>query len=231
MQVAMRLGPYWWKQLGKKRVGEIEIRKWSIYIPIFLGITLVTSLIFLLLLEMKIITVDEIAKNESNPFLPIVVLAIAATIIITSITTITCLLIVGIASVKALIATLRFRTIFGFSPPVTLEGQKAIQLAVDRILAFRAIARAKEYSREEVIIGIIKEIEDKIRSNVDCDLQAFGKAIVMHETRLSELEKSKKEAEKNYYEARDAACNSFLPIPFEVKKSFQDYFYSPKKVA
>lgn len=221
MQV--RLGPYWWKRFSEKKINDKEVWRWNRSGIIFLGITLVLALAGFYFLHANGI---EKVNHDPRAFLQVVPLFFI--VVIAAVISLACLTITGVALSKAIIASFRFRTIFGFSPPVTDEGHKAVQLAVDRVLSFLAIARAEKYLREKVVIKIIKEIQDDLRSKADCDLRALGEAIVMHETRLNELEKLKKAAEKNYYKTRDAAQEEFLPKPFVVRKSFKNYL--PKEM-
>lgn len=234
----MKLGRLWWKRLGEKKIEYIEekeIRKCVLHVLIFLGIAVVALGIFYTLGGYNILNLQKATehgfKHLAMFFVAIVlVVGVAMGFAVSAYY----LIVAGIALAKALIATYRFRTIFGFSPPVTDEGHKAVQLAVDRVLTFLAIARAKEYSHE-------KELVESIRANgraiSECEntenflggpLQNIGVLIARLECDLSKLEKSKRTAEKNYYKTRDAAQEEFLPKPFVVRKSFKDYL--PKEM-
>lgn len=223
MQVAMRLGPYWWKRLGEKYILQRHV--WGYFQ--FGSILTLTPITILVALYFSFSDIETSHLDETTIFITALCASIALAIEIVGIAFI---IIAGIALTKTMIATLRFKTVFGFSPPVTDEGHKIIQLAVDRILTFRAIAREEEYSREEKIIEAIRKNKIFVAGLIDNKgdyIRDVARNVVSLEQELGKLEKSKKKAEKNYYKARNTARNPFLPIPFMVK-DFKSYL--PKEV-
>lgn len=228
MQVAMRLGPYWWEKLGNKKVYNSTARQ-----CLLLGISLLGTAAVTWLGLISLVGVERYRSSTSNVkfiydliFILTVIFGLLGNTYLTG---------AGVVFVKSLIASLRFQTIFGFSPPVTDEGQRTVQLIVDRILSFRAIARAKEYMREEELVKIIQANRLKIANwgtpegLLEDPIRGVGTHVAQLEHKLGELKKPKKTAEKNYYEARDVARSSYLPLPFKVKESYKDYL--PKNVA
>lgn len=228
MQVAMRLGSYWWKRLEEKKVYNSTVRECTLWATYLLGIA---ALSFVGASYLKRIATTPLVNGIYRPGgLAVVALLLMILALMSSMFGIIFSAGAGVVFMRSLFATLRFRTIFSFSPPVTIEGQKAIQLAVDRILAFRAIARQKEYSREEELVEAIEEHGRVIAGSGHKETWInVAASIAQFEHELGELQESKREAERNYYRARDAARSHHLPFPFEVKKSFKDYL--PKKVA
>jgi hypothetical protein len=228
MQVAMRLSPYWWEKLGKKKVYNSTARQ-----CLLLGISLFGTAAVTWLGLISLVGVERYRSSTSNVksiydliFIFTVIFGLLGIAYLTG---------TGVVFVRTLVASLRFRTIFGFSPPTTDEGHETTQLIVDRILSFRAIARAKEYSRGEELLEIIRANRLKIakwgtaEGLLEDPIRGVGTLVAQLEHKLGELEKPKKTAEKNYYEARDAARSHYLPLPFVVRKSFKDYL--SKKVA
>lgn len=228
----MQLGQYWWKRLGEKKAYNSTVRKCAL-----LGISLFGTATVTWTGVVSLVSVERFQSSTPNVKSIYELISIYTVIfgLIFGLLGIACLTGAGVILVRTLFATLRFRTVFGFSPPATYEGQKAIQLAVDRVLTYRAIDRQRWYSGKEKIMESIRANRQAI---AECDnydrestaggpIQQIGTLVTQLEYELSKLEKGKNKAERRYYKTRDAARNPSLPIPFQVKDSFKEYL--PKK--
>lgn len=233
MQVAMRLGPYWWKRLGEKKLGEnntrfgLTIREHTLWAVSFLAIAVFS---FVGAFYFKGIAAIPLVNGIYRPGgLALVALLLMILALMSGVFCIFFSACAGVVFVRSLFATLRFRTIFGFSPPTTDGGRKAIKAIMERILTFRAVALDEEYMREEKSKEYMRTCGKAAvtRSDREVLLQSAGASIVAEEFNLGALGQAKERAKREYYRARNAARSPYLPLPFEVKESYKDYLPRP----
>lgn len=114
----------------------------------------------------------------------------------------------------AFVAIRRFKEIFCFLPPITPEGEKALKGSVHAELRRRARDLKSLYDREETLSSLM----------LGLSLPAAEIAPKEHELRA--LRGLIRQAKREFYRARDAACSQCLPISFEVPMSYKDYLRS-----
>lgn len=205
----MRLGAYWWKRLGEKKFGDRTVRCSAVSGSIFIGIA----------------TAAWVGLVGTGYYWPPEVRIICSILIYAAWLSGTMILAcAGFVLVRTLIATLRFRAIFGFSPSVTTEGYRALEAVIEGMLTLRAVALEREYKREEKALEYIRS-ERMVVDHSDGEklLQDIGGSIAGHEFDLSGLEPAKKKARRSFYRARNAARSPYLPLPFKVKESYKNY--------
>lgn len=227
----MQLGMYWWKKLREKKISngffpQEEVWRCNRNGAIFLGIAMTLAS-----LAIYIYRIYGINKITSHTFFGLSMIMLSAAVIVTTGGGIANLVAAGIALTRALVATHRFQKIFGFSPPVTDGGQKALESTIKCMLSIRARDLDEVYEREKKMLESIKNRVVYCVGTWDW-LKSVGISVTSAEHDLGNLEKEKKRAKKEFYSARDAARNLSLPLPYD-KSQLPDSYkeYLPKKAA
>lgn len=223
----MKLGAFWWKKLGEKKLYNSTVR-WSALLGIsFFG----TAGAVLLGLLSLIGTVERYRLSTSNVksvyhwiFIFTVIFCLLGIAYLTS---------AGFVFARALIITFFFRKIFGFMPPTTLEGVKTLQGAVDNYIRGKAKWLNEVYKKEQ---SLQEEMRLFRTCGESCDtseeLERLVKTVSSREALIKKYRSMIPEARKGFYKAYNTARSKYLPVPFEVrgfKASFKDYL--PKNVA
>ena len=123
-------------------------------------------------------------------------------------------------ALEAFIAIDRFRTRFGFLPPLTAANRDVLQPFVTEILRRKAINLSCLYQEEERQWADLRsqghrgaEVDITEAPHVAEELEGF---------RMS-IELGKRRARREFYGLRSAASAKYLPQSFQVDKSYKDY--------
>ena len=122
----------------------------------------------------------------------------------------------------------KFKKEFGFLPPVLPEARDALQREVDSHLGY--CARAFLFQCEEVdrFLEILKGF-----ASGKVDRSTFRENVASFENALPYHRRYLKESKKDFWRTHAVASNRYLPQPFKVLKSVNDYkdvdFHNPAK--
>lgn len=113
-----------------------------------------------------------------------------------------------------------FRLEFGFSPPTTPDGVKALQNAVDAKIKERAMWLKRIYLSEEQSRERLHALSTSLLPQ---QLKQLAGAVAAEEARIKSLKGMVKHARECFYGARDIARSKHLPVPFQVKEKLEEY--------
>jgi hypothetical protein len=223
MQVAMRLGPYWWKRLGDKKIFDTEIRKCVLISFSLLGVALTMWMglvVWIGDMEHYRSSTEAVKSIYQMIFISAVAPGLSGVVILTRI---------GITFAKTLIATLRFWKIFDFPPPTTKEGAEILQSAVDSYIRAKAKWLDEVYKTEQRIQEDMCSLRTSSKSCYTSEqLKNLVKTVSSQEAEIKRYRDMIPGARKGFYRALDAAQSPFLPFSFLIKESYKEYL--PKNV-